>query len=92
VHPCAAAPVPATAANVKRASGSPTTASLIQMAPGEDSLRLRRKITARDDDFPANLLAISAFHLIPLAPDLLSTAPQDTIRIRNRRLYPRWKR
>jgi predicted transposase YbfD/YdcC len=31
--------------------------NLIRKAPGKDSLRLRRKVAARDDDFLASLIA-----------------------------------
>ena len=41
--------------------------NLIRRAPGKDSLRLRRKVAAWDDDFLASLLFSRFLHPIPLA-------------------------
>jgi hypothetical protein len=38
----------------------------IRRARGKDSLRLRRKVAAWDDDFLASLIAAQLFHPIPL--------------------------
>ena len=41
--------------------------NLIRKAPSKDSLRLKRKVAAWDDDFLASLIAAWLFHPIPLA-------------------------
>jgi hypothetical protein len=40
--------------------------NLLRNAPGKDSLRLRRKVAAWDDDFLTSLITASSLHPIPL--------------------------
>jgi predicted transposase YbfD/YdcC len=42
--------------------------NLLRNAPGKDSLRLRRKVAAWDDDFLASIITASSLHPTPLAP------------------------
>ena len=43
--------------------------NLLRKASGKDSLRLRRKVAAWDDDFLASLVTARIFHPIPLVGD-----------------------